>query len=239
MGNANDDPHRELSYLQVLLSRQVDGVLLISTGAYAESLALLSSRRTPVILVDRAANIPSVDEICTANKDGGLLATRYLLELGHRRIGCITGPSFLTPSAERVAGYREALQAAGIAVEEELIAKGDFQHEGGYRAVQQLLSLEQPPTAIFACNDLMAVGALCAIHEANLRVPQDFSVIGYDNIPLASYTVPRLTTIAQPGRLIGQMAVEQLVGRLQNSGVDARHRMLPVSLVERDSCRAL
>ncbi len=238
MGNANDDRDRELAYLQVLISRQVDGILLISTGAYNESVALLASHETPVVMVDRSADIPTVDEIFTANKDGGLLATNYLLQLGHRRIGCITGPSFLTPSAERVAGYYEALELAGIPVQDELVVTGNFQHESGYQACRRLLQLTPPPTAIFACNDLMAVGALCAIHEAGLRVPDDVSVIGYDDIPLADYTVPRLTTIAQPARQIGRMAVEQLVARLKKAhDAPPRQEVLPVSLVERDSCR--
>ena len=239
MGNASDDPQRELEYLQVLLSRQVDGILLISTGAYNESLALLASHETPVVMVDRTADIPTVDEILTANKQGGLLATEYLLGLGHRRIGCITGPSYLTPSADRVAGYREALGAAGVPLDEALVVTGDFQHESGYRACRQLLALPEPPTAIFACNDLMAVGAICALHEAGLAVPDDVSVVGYDDIPLASYTVPRLTTIAQPARAIGQLAAERLIARLQQATVPPAHQRLPVHLVERDSCKPL
>ncbi len=239
MGNASDDPQRELEYLKVLLSRQVDGILLISTGAYNESLALLASHETPVVMVDRTADIPTVDEILTANKQGGLLATEYLLGLGHRRIGCITGPSYLTPSAERVQGYAEALEAAGVAVDEALIVNGNFQHESGYRACRQMLALAEPPTAIFACNDLMAVGAICALHEAGLGVPDDVSVVGYDDIPLASYTVPRLTTIAQPAREIGQLAAERLIARLQHNSTPPAHQRLPVRLVERDSCRPL
>lgn len=239
MGNANDDPDRELSYLKVLLSRQVDGILLISTGAHQESIALLSSHHAPVVVVDRRTNLPSVDEFFTANREGGLKATGYLLGLGHTRIGCITGPSFLTPSAERVAGYYDALTAAGLPVDQTLVLNGDFQHESGYTACQRLLRLDPPPTAIFACNDLMAVGALCAVHEAGLRVPDDVSVVGYDDIPLASYTVPRLTTIAQPARSIGKMAVERLVARLQAGPLSIVQQELPVSLVERDSCRVL
>lgn len=239
MGNANDDPERELSYLQVLLSRQVDGILLISTGAHRQSIALLSSHQTPVVVVDRRTNIEAVDEIFTANKHGGLLATSYLLRLGHRRIGCITGPSFLTPSAERVAGYHDALAAAGIRAHHEWLVNGDFQHASGYQAGMKLLRLPEPPTAIFACNDLMAVGAMYAIHEAGLRVPDDLSIVGFDDISLASYTIPRLTTVAQPARRIGGLAIERLIARIQGEEVPAFHEKLPVQLVERDSCRAI
>jgi LacI family transcriptional regulator len=236
LGNANDDPKRELSYLNVLLSRQVDGILLISTGAYKESLSLLDSYDTPVVLVDRASQSTDVDEIITANKDGGLLATKHLLSLGHTRIGCITGPSTLTPSADRVAGYYEALTGAGITIGDNLVRIGDFQHQSGYEICQQLLQLKQPPTAIFACNDLMAVGVLSAIHDAGLRVPHDISVIGYDNIPLASYTIPHLTTVAQPSRQLGRVAVEQLINRLKQPHMPPQRDVLSVSLIERNSC---
>lgn len=236
LGNAHEDARRELDYLQVLLSRQVDGILLISTGAFAESLALLAQNAVPVVMVDRSANLEHVDEIFTANEVGGRLATEYLLRLGHRRIGCITGPSHLTPSAHRVEGYRQALIAAGIQPNERLMIAADFQHSGGYVGAQTLLAQPQPPSAIFACNDLMAVGVLYAAHEAGLRVPQDLSLIGYDDIPLASYAIPRLTTISQPGEDLGRAAVDQLIERLKHPRAAARHTMLPVQLVERDSC---
>jgi LacI family transcriptional regulator len=237
MGNAHDDPERELQYIDVLLARQADGLILISTGAYKESLQRLRSNNTPVVMVDRSAGISNVDEIFTANKQGGQLATNYLLSLGHTRIGCITGPSHLTPGAERVAGYYEALQMAGRDIDEMLVVAGDFQHESGYRACQQLLKLPSPPTAIFACNDLMAVGVLCAVHEAELRVPEHISVIGFDDIPLASYTVPRLTTIVQPARELGRLAAKHLIARLQGERVPPIQEQLPVKLVERDSCQ--
>jgi LacI family transcriptional regulator len=240
LGNANDDAERELAYLRVLLARQVDGVLLISSGAYEQSVDLLAAYEIPVVMVDRSANLSIVDEIFTDNYQGGLMATNYLLDLGHRRIACIMGPSFLTPSADRVHGYRDALQARNIPHDDALCIIGDFQLGGGYRACQQLLNLDQPPTAIFACNDLMAVGAMCAIQEHGLHVPDHISVIGYDDIPLASYSVPRLTTIAQPAQKLGQLAVKKLIEQLQqNNGLPKQpsREILPVSLVERSSCK--
>lgn len=239
LGNANDSPERELSYLEVLISRKVDGILLISTGAFQESIVLLMSHQVPTVLVDRCADIPSVDEIITDNKQGGLIATQYLVSLGHERIGCIAGPSFLNPSADRLTGYYEAMRAANCPVNDDWVVTGDFQHESGYIGCRQLLALKQRPTAIFACNDLMAVGALCAIHEAGLRVPADISVVGYDDIPLASYTVPRLTTIAQPAQELGRLAAERLIARLESGDIPFQRERLPVALVARDSCRAL
>ncbi|MDQ7026108.1 MAG: LacI family DNA-binding transcriptional regulator [Anaerolineae bacterium] len=236
MGNANDDPEREQSYLKVLLSRQVDGILLISTGAFDNSIRLLSANKTPVVMVDRSAELATVDELFTDNRGGGRLATEYLLSLGHCRIGCITGPSFLTPSAARVQGYRDAFSTANHVFRDEWLVTGDFQHKGGYLAAQKLLAQDEIPTAIFACNDLMAVGAVAALQKAGLRVPHDISVIGYDDIPLASYANPRLTTIAQPARELGHLAVERLLERFGNLGAPARHDMLPVALIKRDSC---
>ncbi len=239
LGNANELAERELAYLDVLLSKQVDGILLVSTGAYEEALHFLAARHAPVVMVDRSpgeAYAATIDTVFTDNQGGGVLATRHLLGLAHRRIACIGGPSQLTSSAGRVVGYRQAMAEAGLAVDEALILSGDFQHEGGYQAARTLLALPEPPTAIFVCNDLMAVGALCAIHEAGLRVPADVSVVGFDNIALAQYSVPRLTTISQPTAAIGQAAVRLLLERLQDRDAPARHERLPVALIERDSC---
>lgn len=241
LGNANDDPQRELAYLDTLLSKQVDGVLLVSTGAYREALDFLAARETPVVMVDRSPgdgyNDFAIDTVFTENRRGGVLATEHLLALGHRRIGCIAGPSMINSSAARVVGYRQALEAAGLPVDEQLIVSGDFLHESGYRACHALLSLTERPSALFVCNDLMAVGALYAAHEAGLQVPRDLSVIGFDDIPLASFTLPRLTTIAQPARQLGERAVELLVKRLADREEPATHERLPVQLVERDSCQ--
>lgn len=240
LGNANDDPRRELDYVDTLLAKQVDGVVLVSTGAYADALKLTTGRTTPVVMVDRAPDDAyadaQIDTVFTENTRGGVLATEHLLGLGHRRIGCITGPSLLTSSALRVVGYRQVLADAGIPVDADLIVSGDFQHESGYTACHNLLKLPEPPTALFVCNDLMAVGALCAVHEAGLRVPEDISVVGFDDIPLASFTVPRLTTIAQPAQQIGEAAIKLLVRRLAEPDAPAQCELLPVHLVERDSC---
>ncbi len=241
LGNANDDPRRELAYLDILLSKQVDGVVLVSTGAYGAALDFLMAHDAPVVMVDRspgeAYDSFQIDTVFVENTRGGVLATEYLLRLGHRAIGCISGPSLLTSSAERVIGYRQALIEAGVGVDETLIVAGDFQHESGYRACRELLARPSPPTALFVCNDLMAVGALCAAHEAGLRVPEDISIVGFDDIPLASFSVPRLTTVAQPARQLGARAVALLVSRLKDRQLPARHERLPVHLVERDSCQ--
>lgn len=234
LGYAADAPERELTYLRVLLSRQVDGMLLVSTGAYEQSVALLNSYDVPVVMVDRSRQMDQVDEISADNYQGGRLATEHLLEYGHRRIACIAGPE-LSPAQERLRGYRDALHDAGITPDARLIVAGDFRHESGYDAMKQLLRLDAPPDAVFVVNDMMAMGALHALHRAGYRVPEDVSVVGYDDISLAAYTVPALTTIRQPAREVGQLAVTRLIERLNDPDLPARTETLPVTLVERGS----
>jgi LacI family transcriptional regulator len=236
LGNAHDDPNRELSHLEVLLAKQVDGVLLVSSGAYQEVLEITQQSNTAVVMVDRVGGVQQTDTILVNNEQGGLLATRHLLALGHQRIGCIAGPSLYSPSHGRLIGYQKALHEQEIPVDGHLIVTGDFQHEGGYRACRELFSIQAPPSALFVCNDLMAVGAMFALHEMGLRVPHDVSVVGFDDIPLASYTIPALTTIAQPGRELGHLAVETLVKRIRRPDIPTTHQLLPVKLIERASC---
>jgi LacI family transcriptional regulator len=172
------------------------------------------------------------------NEQGGYDATRYLIGLGHRRIACITGPPDPTPSAERVYGYKRALREFGLPIEEELIVPGGFHYQGGERAMEQLLRLDKPPSAVFACNDVMAIGAMRAIRHAGLRVPSDVSIVGFDDIPLASAVSPVLTTVAQPIVELATLAAELLMSRIQNGQEDGpgQQFVLDTKLVTRDSC---
>jgi LacI family transcriptional regulator len=169
------------------------------------------------------------------NFQGGYLATRHMLSLGHRQIGCIAGPSNVNPSAERLAGYKAALLEDGIEAAPSLVRRGEFQMETGWKMAHELLHSSPPPTAIFACNDLMAIGVLRAAAECGLHVPEDLSVVGFDNIELASYTVPPLTTIAQPTHAIGTRAVEILIARIKDPEQEIRHERLQAELVVRGS----
>ncbi len=232
--NSGGDLARELANINVLLGKQVDGLILAAVGLSSRDLKQVL-RSAPVVLVDR--NLPGVeaDALLVDNLGGGRQATQHLIELGHRRIGCITGPSTTTPSADRVTGYRAALEEAGIPVDETLIARGDFQFAGGYTGAQALLALPVPPTAIFACNDLMAMGAIAAAAERGLRVPADLSIVGFDNSTLAAYTTPALTTIAQPITEIGQLATEMVIRRSQQPDMARQHRILDTKLIVRQS----
>jgi LacI family transcriptional regulator len=175
------------------------------------------------------------DVVLTDNVQGGELATRHLLELGHRRIACVAGPLTLALSVERVAGYRKALLEYDIPVDEALAVEGDFQFESGYRATRQLLEMDSPPSAIFACNDLMAIGAISAGIESGRRLPDDLSVIGFDDLRLASFANPPLTTIVQSKYEMGVMATEMLLERMHDQGMPRRRRLLSTSLLVRQS----
>ena len=233
--NSDGDLDKELIYADVLTEKQVDGILFVAAGVSIDHIRALQERRIPVVIVDREIPDVSVDQVLTDNARGGWLATRHLLELGHRCIGCITGPSDVTPSAERVTGYRQALSEGGIPVDEVLIVKGDFQYGSGYRAARQILARDDPPTAIFTCNDLMAVGAISAAVEMGRQVPVNLSVVGFDDVRLASFANPPLTTIVQPKYEMGVLATTMLLERMRNHDIPPRRRLLDTSLLIRQS----
>jgi LacI family transcriptional regulator len=233
--NTQGDPRREYLYLDVLSKKQVDGIIFVATGDQVDSLNFLRSRAMPVVVVNRDLSGVGVDLIFTDNRQGGYMATRHLLSLGHTRIACIAGPSDLTLGADRVLGYRYALEEAGLPYDERLVLAGDYQPASGFRVACQLLAYTDRPTAIFACNDLMAVGALRAAVEIGCRVPADLSVIGFDDIELARYTNPPLTTIAQDKAEIGSQAVRRLMERMRAKDGPFQRLVLPTSLVLRES----
>ena len=164
--NTELDIQRELFYVDVLSKKQVDGIIFVAAGDQADSLDFLRSRNMPVVLIDRDLPNVEVDAVLSDNQLGGFLATRHLLSLGHTRIACIAGPSSITPSAERIIGYRRALEEVGLSYDESLILRGDYHAQSGMEITHSILQMEPRPTAIFALNDLMALGALRAAAEA-------------------------------------------------------------------------
>lgn len=234
--NTEGDLERERIYVELLSTKQVDGVIFVASGDQTDMPRVLLHGKIPLVAIDRELPDLEVDTVMADNRAGGYLATRHLIEHGHRRIGCISGPSNLTPSAERVTGYREALTGADLPVDESLILRGDFHPCSGQQAMEAFLRLPEPPSAVFACNDLMAIGAVHAATTAGLRVPGDLAIVGFDDIELASYTAPPLTTIAQPKKEMGQAAVQLLLDRIENRTIPARSRSFETNLVTRESC---
>lgn len=233
--NTEGDAAVEELYISVLVQKQVDGIIFVSSGEKTAAFQALLNGDIPAVLVDRDMPELEVDAVLVDNQQGGVLAARHLLDLGHRRIACISGPSHLTPSALRYIGFLETIQEAGILLEPELVLNGDFHPTSGYRATLELLKRPEPPTAIFVCNDLMAIGVLNAAEELGCRVPVDLAVVGFDDIELASFTVPPLTTLAQPKKEIGQKAIDLLVGRIHDRDLPVQRTLLPMTLIIRKS----
>ena len=234
--DSDGDLKREGDYIELLLERKVDGIVFVAAGESSGHVQALIEQGVPLVVCDRELPGVEVDTVIADDVESGHRATEHLIGLGHRRIGCIAGPEGLCISDKRLEGYRQALEEQGLPFREELVVHANFRCLGGYEAMGTLLSLDQPPTAVFACNDLMAVGAICAASQRRLRIPQDMAIIGCDDIALASFTNPSLSTVAQPKREMGAMAVEMLVERIQEEDKPPAKRVLPVELVIRDSC---
>ncbi len=237
--NSDGDIEKEVAYTDLLVAKQVDGIVFITTNNSYEHLQQITAAGIPIIVIDRDIPLKGTDVLLVDNFQGGYDATRYLISLGHRRIACITGPSRLTPSADRVNGYKKALNEVAIAEIPGYIVAGDFQFQGGENGVEQLLSLDPRPTAIFACNDMMALGAMRGLRKANLAIPRDISVIGFDDIALTSVVSPALSSVAQPIQRISELAFDLLIHRIQKKDTEFEDKriVLPTQLVIRDSCK--
>ena len=233
--NSYDDPGKQVAYIRVLMEKRIDGLILVSSGTDAELVRFLADDRIPVVLVDREIGGVAADFIESDHELGGSLGTRYLLELGHRAIACVSGPRELLTSRERVAGYQRALQEAGVALHGEWLLYSDFTSAGGHAAFAQLLALPQRPSAVFAGNDLMAIGGICAASEAGVHIPGQLSVVGYDDIALAAYSNPPLTTMGQPKQEMGALTARILIGRMRDPGLPRRRELLQPALVVRRS----
>ena len=232
--NSNDDPKRQASHLRVLAEKRVDGLVLVSSKGDAGLRDIMGELKIPVVLLDReipglACDLVEVDHVA-----GGLIATQHLLALGHPRVACISGPAGLSPSSQRRAGWKQAMAQAGVEREPGDLARGDFSPRGGYLAMQALLRKDPRPTAVFVCNDLMAFGALAAAREAGIEVPSQLSMVSYDDIELAAFAAPPLTTVVQPKLQIGTLAAEMLLDRVDGKSGPPRRVMLEPLL----KCRA-
>lgn len=235
--NTENDQTKELLYTEVLENKQVDGMIFVATGGNQDALSSIVHKGLPLVVVDREMGGLGLDTVTTTNYQGGLIATQHLIDLGHKIIGCVTGPSDITPSAERVNGYCDALDNARLNSPENMIVRGDFHAPSGFAAATQLFQQQPRPTALFVCNDMMAIGALQAAAKLGLRVPDDAAIVGFDNIELATYTIPPLTTISQPKQQIGQTAIQLILGRMSDPSLSPRHEVLETRLVIRESSR--
>lgn len=219
-----------------LLRGVCDGLLLVLPGSPDSQLAFFeqSPEQVPVVLVGYCRAETALPVVRADNYQGARAATAHLLELGHRRIAFLAGTAFTGQSQAREQGYRDVLAEAGLAASAQVV-DGDFQQYTGYEATLRLLAQPQPPTAIFAANDFMAFGAMDAIKASGLRVPEDISVLGFDDVQQAGYVFPRLSTVRQPFADISEQAVRLLIQRIEHPEQDAQTIELPSELVLRDS----
>lgn len=225
-------------WMEAMLQRRPLGVVLVFSALPGEVKEQLRARSIPFVIIDPAGDPdPDVPSVGSANWNGGLAATRHLIECGHRRIGVITGPEDMLCSRARLDGYRSAMTMAGLEVDPALILFGDFHVEGGYDRATEMLSRPRPPTAIFAGSDLQALGVLEAARVHGLRVPHDLSVVGYDDVSLARWASPALTTIHQPLRQMAEEATQMLL-RLRDREPVSTRLELATSLVVRKSTGA-
>ena len=214
-----------------------DGLLLVlprDPGAYLET---LRQHNFPHVLIDHRGSDETIPAVAAANRQGAYSATAYLVELGHHRIGFITGAMDQICAQDRLAGYKTALADHGIAFDPELVREGDFFQPLGYAGASALLELPHPPTAIFASNDVSAFGAMEAVREHGLRIPDDVSVVGFDDIPQAAHVHPRLTTVRQPLEKMGRTATRMLLEYINDPQRPIERVELPTELVLRQSCQ--
>jgi len=236
--NTEGDPVRLSHSLEVLLQKRIDGLLLMCTEARSASADVFERHPVvPIVVMDWGPLHATADRIQDNSALGGYLATQHLIEQGHRKIGLITGPLDKLPAQSRQDGYQQALDEAGIPFRQEYVVVGDFEFTGGISGMHQLLALPEPPSAVFAGNDVSAVGVYQALYRAGLNVPQDISVVGYDDIELAQYLTPPLTTIHQPQEDLCRQAVDTLLDRIQGADDEPRIISLEPTLIQRESVR--
>ncbi|MDI6441985.1 ribose operon transcriptional repressor RbsR [Cronobacter dublinensis] len=234
--NTEGDEQRMNRNLETLLQKRVDGLLLLCTETHQPSPAIMTRYPAiPTVMMDWSPFDGDSDVIQDNSLLGGDIATRHLIEKGFTRIACVTGPLDKTPARLRLEGYRAAMQRAGLAVPEGYEVIGDFEFGGGQRAMQSLLALPEPPQAVFMGNDAMAVGAYQALYQAGLRIPQDIALVGYDDIELARYMTPPLTTIHQPKDELGELAIDVLIHRMAQPELQQQRLQLTPVLMERGS----
>ncbi len=230
------DAAEEAERIQLLLARKVDGIILLS-GRISDDTVIKFSQRRPIVSTGRDIHTKTALGFKIDNEYGARLAVNHLIDLGHRRIAFVSGPPNNNDACERLNGYTQALQQAGIAIDDKLITEGDFHEACGVLAVDQLLSNRQQFTAIFAANDLSAYGVRLGLYRKGIRVPEDISLIGFDDLPGSAYTAPPLTTIHQPIYDIGRVAIHALLALIHGKAIQAD--VPPLELVARETTRQL
>lgn len=236
--STDGEPEKEMRMMREILRRGVDG-LIITPSQYGFSTEVndyirrLLERQTPIVFIGNRLDDPNVDFVTSRAQDGAMQATCYLADLGHRRIAFIGGYYTRGVAVGRWLGYQEAMVARRLPLRPEYMVEAEVSTAGGQEAMTRLLALDEPPTAVLTVNDLMAIGALAACRERGVQVPEDISIIGFDNIPLSALTTPPLTTVEQPAYELGLRAAELVLRRCERPDASPRHILLKSTLVVR------
>lgn len=239
LSNADEDAVREQNILETLQADGVAGIIFVPIngrgGAYSRALA------PPIhtVAVDRRPSDLDADLVTVDNVAGTRTGVEHLLAVGHRDVALLNGPSRHSTAMEREQGYLQALEAAGLPVRPELIQRGDFRERGGYEGMKALLAMRRRPRAVFVANNLMTLGALRALHEGGIRIPDEVALVGFDDMPWATSLNPPLTAVSQPSQEIGSAAAALLLDRIAQPERAVRHLILRTQLVIRASCGAM
>jgi LacI family transcriptional regulator len=226
---------KEANYVANMVQGMVDGLLLVLPRNPADYTGTLTARNFPTVLIDHQGTGNLCPAVGATNWQGAYHATEYLIKLGHTRIGFITGSMDLGAAIDRLDGYKSALRVHHIPEDPQLIYQGSFFQPDGYAGGSALLESDHPPTAIFASNDVMAMGVMDAIRSRGLRIPEDVSILGFDDIPQAAMVRPALTTVRQPLEQMGRLATQMLIDQLKNPEKQIGRIELPTQLIVRDS----
>jgi LacI family transcriptional regulator len=240
--NTEGDLNRLRFNIDMLLQKKVDGLLLMSDETSHQHLDIFSRHKAvPTVLLDYGETSFPTDKIKDNSLQGGYLATKHLINKGHRKIGCITGAVDKPATIKRLAGYKKAMQEAKLDINDDWLVSGDFDFEceSGLRAFDKIIATGHRPTALFVFNDMMAMGVINAASKHGLSVPKDLSIVGYDDIKLATFITPSLTTIHQPKFKLGKKAFNMLLDKIQGQRVGNIELHLEPRLVDRDSVKAM
>jgi len=233
--NTDESEAKEEKYANILAQRQVDGVLLVPAGGNDKTLKFLETNGINVVVLDRRVSGMKTDFVCSDSKDGSNRLIKLLIGLGHQRIAIITGPKKVSTAVDRVTGYKQALTEAGL-IENELVYYGSFNQQSGYELTKQAMTQSPKPTAIFGANNFIMLGIIKALRELQLNVPEDVSVVGFDDFPESMLVRPFFTTATQPAYEMGRLAAELLLKRISGElSEEFQKIILPTEIIERES----
>lgn len=235
---SDEEIEKELKYLRLFKEKQLDGMILASIHFLEENSQVLKENQIPVVVSGHDLSGYDIPTVNVNNVQASYDAVSYLIEQGHRKIACIPGPLWDPPCGlDRLGGYRKAMRSHGLSIPDGYVAEGDFTAKSGYEAMKRICQAQELPTAVFVATDLMAIGVLNYLHDHGIRVPEEISVMGFDNLEIASLARPMLTTIHNDPYMYGRAAGEQLLKLLRNEQVE-RRSIVPHELVVRQSVSA-